>query len=649
MNMERKTWIKRTTISVAVASALVSQAVMAEDQSNTLETMVITGEKSSALDIVIGQEQLEKVQAKDLKDIFKDQAEVTVGGGASVSQKVYVRGLETNMLNVTIDGAKQSASTFHHQGSLSIEPELLKQVEVQAGAGDALSGAGALGGSLNFTTKDPDDLLAPGKRFGALVKGEYSTNASAYKGSISLYGALTDNWSAMASVVQTEADDYQDGDGNEVNYTAYNQQNALLKLVGTFENNQRLSFSYDNRIDDGERLIKPNWSEGGRNTGVKMEAHRKTGTVEYAINPANNQWIALETSAYYTENNIHRVSDGADGQIETYGFDIRNTNKTSDSSFTYGVDYRNDKSTYGSSSEALRSEEGDVYGVYLQAEFQLAQAWLLNVGSRYDIYETTDADNQDFESKGFSPNVSLQFTPLNNLQLELGYAQAMRGVEVRESFLIYTDGYTNASDLKEERAENIEFSVNYQLSGVGLSANVYHSTIDDVITYGKWGEENYTEFNNDGELINKGVTLGINYAWETLQTSVSYNHNTAELNGEPLGGYYDTDLGISTGDTINTNVNYQLSDSVEFGWSANFVTRLTDTNDDVLEKAGYGVHDIYGQWLPLNDDALKVTLSISNLFDKQYRDQSTFGETVYGDVGDMAPGRDFRASVSWGF
>ena len=649
MNMERNIWIKRTAISVSVASALLSQPLIAQEKDNALDTMVIKGKRASALDIEVSQEQLEKVQASDLKDIFKSEAEVNVGGSSSVSQKVYVRGLETNMLNVTIDGAKQSASTFHHQGSLSIEPELLKKVSVQAGAGSALNGPGALGGSLQFKTKDPDDLLYEGERFGGIVKGGYNTNANAYKTSLSLYGTLNDNWSAMATVVQTEADDYEDGRGNEVEYTDYNQQNALIKLVGHFKNDQRLSVSFDNRIDDGERLIKPNWTETVKNSSVDMEAHRKTGTIEYSINPEKNQWLALETNAYYTENNIHRVGDGADGQIETYGFDMRNTSKISDHTFTYGVDYQNDKSSYGSESETSRIEEGDVYGVYLQAEFQFAQAWLLNVGSRYDTYHTTDADNQHFKSTGFSPNASIQFTPLDNLQLALSYAQAMRGVEVRESYLIYEGGYTNAADLKEERAENIEFSIHYQHGGLGLSANVYHSTVDDVITYGEWGEDNYTEFNNDGELINKGVTLGINYNWESLQTSVSYNHNTVELNGEPLGGYYDTDLGISTGDTINTSVNYQLSHSLEFGWSAHFATRLTDTNDDVLEKAGYGIHDVYGQWLPLNDDSLKVTLSISNLFDKNYRDQSTFGKTIYGDAGDMAPGRDFRANVAWAF
>lgn len=644
--------IKRTVIALAVTSALFTHNLIAEEQ---VETVTVTGQQLDTLDIQIDQDALEKSQASNLKDIFKDTAEVTVGGGSSISQKVYVRGLESTMLNVTIDGAKQSSSTFHHQGSISIEPELLKNVEVQAGAGNALNGPGALGGALSFTTKDPDDLLNADERFGALVKGNYDTNG--YKTSLSLYGTLTDNWSAMATLVQTEADNYNDGDGNEIEYTDYNQQNGLIKLVGNFDNNQRLSFSYDNRIDDGDRTRKTNNVASVNNPAFYQEAYRQTGIVEYSINPENNQWLALETNAFYTETSINR-DDTAwaalygggfyEGVIETYGLDIRNTNKFSEHSLTYGIDYHQDKSTYEDlnvSGYKKLVDTSDVYGIYLQAELQLAQAWLLSIGSRYDIYKTVDADEQEFESKGLSPNVSIQFTPLDNLQLQLSYAQAMRGVEVIETFVL--ESYQNAVDLEEERAESIEFSFNYQLNSLDLSAKMYHSTINDVIDYGQYGDDDYKTYDNRGELVTKGVTLGINYNWQALQTSVTYNHNTSELNGESLGGYYDYTLGTSTGDKINTNVNYQLSDSLEFGWSASFVTRLTDTAEYFDEKAGYGVHDVYGQWLPLNDDALKVTLSVSNFFDKTYRDQATFGVTDFGDAGDKAEGRNVSIAVAW--
>jgi len=51
-------------------------------------------------------EQLQHYQAADLQDVFESSPEVSVGGGPGVAQKLYLRGLEDTLLNVTIDGAR---------------------------------------------------------------------------------------------------------------------------------------------------------------------------------------------------------------------------------------------------------------------------------------------------------------------------------------------------------------------------------------------------------------------------------------------------------------------------------------------------------------------------------------------------------------
>ena len=656
MGMESNIWIKRTAISLAVTSALFSQTLIAKEQSEQLERVVITGQKSSPLDIEIDQDALDNMQAKDLDDIFSKQAEVSVGGGTSISQKIYVRGLEDTMLNVTIDGATQAGNMFHHQGRISIEPELLKRVEVQAGAGDATAGPGALGGAIKFITKDPEDLLNEGEKFGALLKGGYYTNANAYKTSVSLYGSMSDTWSAMATIIQTAGDNYTDGFGDEQQYTDFDQQNALIKLVGNFSNNQRLSFSYDGRIDDGEKLTRAHWVPSVKNKPIDQEANRKTGTIKYSIDPTNNQWLALDSSVYYTDNSI--TQDGSygiyEGAVESYGLNVENTSLVNDHSFTYGLDYRNDSAgLYNHSDPSIKTDtdEGDVYGVYLQANIFLTNAWALSVGSRYDVYKLTDTIEQKFDSSGFSPNASLIFTPLDTLKLQLGYAQAMRGVQTKETFVL--DYYQNDPDRKEETAENIEFSVDYQLFDIGLSAKFYHSTIDDVVSTMNNAAPagSSSVIGNVGELVTQGYSLAAGYNWQDLQTSLTFNSNTSELNGEPLSD--DTwGLGTSMGDSFVADVNYQATSSIELGWTGKFVTRLTDVAEGYSEgyfgeKPGYAVHDIYGKWLPLNSDDLKVTLSINNLFDKGYRDHASYGN--YGEVaqGTTEPGRDFRINVAW--
>ena len=649
MNMESSTWIKRSIISMAVASALLSNVVIAEENKD-VDTTIITGEKPATLDINIDQDTLDKMQANDLEDVFNEETEVAVGGGLGVAQKIYVRGLEDTMLNVSIDGATQSGYLFHHQGRISIDPALLKKVEVQAGTGDATSGPGALGGAIKFITKDPEDLLQAEERFGALLQGSYATNNNGYKANLSVYGTLNDNWSAMANVIQTAADNYEDAEGNEATESDFDQQVGFAKIVGKFSNNQKLSLSYDRRVDDGDKLNRAQWAyDSVKNQVIPQEALRETSTLKYAINPSDNKWLALETSAYITENELVQTSElygRYEGGVKSTGFDIHNKSVLSDHSFVYGVDHRND-TAYGNGESYSNEEEAQVSGVYLQANIQLADAWLLSTGARYDAYKLTDDQNQSLDSQGFSPNASLIFTPLDELKLNLGYAQAIRGAQVKETYLLGSQ--TNSADREEETAKSIEFGIDYQFDNLSLSAKVFDTTIEDVAGILSLSEDGGSSkvMGNIGELTTQGFTVGANYNWKALRTSLSYNHSDAELNGEKLTDD-TTSLGTSVGDKINASIIYQVTSSLELGWNASFVRDLTDVEDG-NEKAGYGVQDIYAQWLPLHNDSLKVTFAINNALNKQYKDHATYDQ--YADStwvqGISEPGRDFRLNVAW--
>ena len=127
-------------------------------------------------DVEVDRAQLDRIQANDLKDVFRQVPSVSVGGSLGIAQKIYVRGLEDSLLNVTIDGAPQHGTLFHHIGRVSIEPELLETVELQAGAGEATAGFGAVGGAIRFRTRDAADMLQPGRDFGGIAKAGWFSN-----------------------------------------------------------------------------------------------------------------------------------------------------------------------------------------------------------------------------------------------------------------------------------------------------------------------------------------------------------------------------------------------------------------------------------------------------------------------------------------
>ncbi|MGE6530628.1 TonB-dependent receptor plug domain-containing protein [Pseudomonas sp. NPDC077382] len=217
----------------------------------TTEPLELSGSEVTARHVQgdsVEADQLQHYQAADLQDVFEASPEVSVGGGPGVAQKLYLRGLEDTLLNITIDGASQPGQTFHHTGRIGIEPELLKRAEVQPGTGDATAGPGALGGSVRFVTKDPDDLLRAGERVGALVKGTYFSNAEGYKSSTSLFGRFNDNWSAMAVATYQDQNDYEDGNGRDVLGTGARQQLGFAKLVGRLTMSRRCAWLTKNGL-----------------------------------------------------------------------------------------------------------------------------------------------------------------------------------------------------------------------------------------------------------------------------------------------------------------------------------------------------------------------------------------------------------------
>ncbi|MBE1277746.1 TonB-dependent receptor domain-containing protein [Enterovibrio baiacu] len=634
---------KISPLNIAVCTALFSHVAIA----NTDETVVVTGNPLQAADVTIDASQLEKSQASDLNDIFRTSSEVTVGGGTDYSQKVYVRGLEDTMLNVTIDGAVQAGSLFHHQGSLFIEPELLEQVEVSAGAGRATDGAGALGGAIKMKTKDPRALLEAGDQFGGRVKTTYSDNTDGFKTSATGYGALSDKVTVLASLGYTDQDDYEDGNGDTAEYTGFRNKFGFAKIVGELTDSQTLTFSYERKEDDATRYARPHMGDFSRNYPLLQSTFRDTATLNYLFD-SGSSWLNLDTTFYYTDLNLERFNDPRFGtyvgNTESIGGDIRNTSKFEQLTLIYGTDFRRDESTFSGGSQTF-VDKGDQVGVYLQGDYNLTQSVMLSAGARYDHYaldeDLRDGDSRsegtDISDSGFSPNVAATYFITEDLNVILGYAEAFRGPQVSELWLL--DYVYSSSDRKGETAKNTELTVNWNFNNGYLSATVFDSKIEDVI------DRESAIYENVGTLDNQGFTVSAGYQLESVAATISYSRAEPELNGVPLSDG-NMNIGTASGDTVVTTVNYFATDDLEFGWTGRFVQRLTDVPDGSEEKPGYGVHDLYAQWMPISGEDLALTASVKNVFDKTYRDHASLS----GDFnGTYEPGRNIKLGVNWGF
>ena len=644
-----------------------------DDTPANIETLVVVGKATNAL---ITSTDLETYQANDLADIFRLTPSISVGGGASgIAQKIYIRGLEDALINVTVDGSPQTSTLFHHIGRVTIDPDLLKQVEVQAGAGEATSGAGAIGGSIRFQTKDVNDLLAADRAVGGGFKaGTFSNDGEQY--SASVYGRFSDSWGVLAYYNDIDRDNLEDGNGVEMDGTAAEQTLAFIKVSGDIGNDQHLSISYESRDEEGQFTRWPNWSPLEDAPLYAGEGERNTFVANYRLQ--QSELLNLEASAYHTQSGFQRELFTWNTDITSFGFDVRNTSEVGRHKLTYGIDMRDDEVESGEIGTVDHLEEGQVMGLYAQAHSQFTDALLLSYGARYDNYDfeqrivnESGTPLAEVDSSDVSINAGLAYDITDDWTFSLGYAEASRGLEVTDGFTNW--GTTVAPNLEPETVSNIEAAIEYSVQNFNAKVAVFRSDIDDVI-FDQNGGAVYYE--NLGTVETDGFEVDVAYRWNAVELYLGFAASDAVL--DPADGVFSVDygkidlegyefrgLGNSRGDTWNLGVNTSPMPSLRLGWNVNHVEDVNDLEVlhrsvelgwipelQSIDKPGYTVHDAYVEWTPF--ESLRLNLAVINVFDEDYLDHSSVGDytAIPGwEVvsGYHEPGRDVRLSASFDF
>lgn len=640
-------------------------------QDHHLEAVDVREKLVSDITTTVTSDMVQAHAARSLGEMLRDEAAVSVGGGAAIAQKLYIRGIEDSMLNTTLDGAAQSGRAFHHQSRLLIDPDLIKSVEIDRGASPASAGPGALAGSIRMTTKDGRDLLRKGQQFGGSVHGGIASNDGHCWGG-AVYGLLGEQVDFLLSTNRNDNDDYKAGNGERQIYSGSTQTSSLGKLNWRMAPGHRLSLGYQTVQDKGTRYLRPNFWQAQGNSLMPQNTERDTLTATYLFN--GSEFVpAMEVNLFSDEMRVKRSTTAAQPQfnkplgyqfgeeIASNGVNFKASTRLAGATVRYGLNYHRFEMNAIHPrppviSTSTGHEKSDVKGVFAESSIPLSAQFLLGMGARYDWYSYTDNHHQKITSNGLSPNLSLTWMASDALSLRASAARALRGAGLKEAFYVDNTRWKNNPDLNPEKANNFEVGLNYAAGPWTAKAAVFRQKIQNFITTttgASW------VIDNVGTMKSDGYELGLGWASGVWRTNITVASADPKLNGYDLGDEA-YGMGVSTGRSWNLSLGHHLKPwNLDIEWAARFVESKTSTEYLISErrtatkrKAGFGTHDVYVNWLPQGDERLRVTLGIRNLFNKSYYEQGSYAYYVdstgaASGRGFTEPGRNVRLDVTW--
>jgi hemoglobin/transferrin/lactoferrin receptor protein len=482
---------KRVAAPVPTEQVRAARA-QAPRSSQSLDEITVSASKTQerAIDAlapvsVVTQEQIQRQQPSRLSDLFYNMPGVWMQDrGDDPSTAINIRGLQDfGRVAVIVDGARQNYQRSGHNanGSFFLDPELIGGIDVVRGPTANIYGSGAIGGVASFRTKDIQDVLRPGERWGVDVGGSYGSNSN--RGLASVFGGVRvdPTVDVFGGAVYRTQGNYQDGNGTTIGNTGNDIAAGLMKITVRPADGHEVKFGgvfQDYQYTVGQMNTGPVATAAQRalyqgSSVYGSDAKNYTGTVTWKYSRPDDMLFDFNVSLYGNRtdndqtktyhystsgaalcgvgnagNNISGcVGDRRGYLLDTIGVDVNNTSRFNfgdwHNAVTYGFDAFNDKVTTsdsrGNSNITTPSGERTVSGGFVQLKNNYS-SWLEVISAlRYDHYELNSSGltggNTSSSGDRLSPKITVGVTPVAGLTPYVSYAEGYRAPSITETLI----------------------------------------------------------------------------------------------------------------------------------------------------------------------------------------------------------------------
>jgi hemoglobin/transferrin/lactoferrin receptor protein len=473
----------------ASAPAMNARAQIGAAPVQSLDTITVAASKTEerAIDALapvssISMEQIQGLQPNRLSDIFYNVPGVSFQErGDDPSTVINIRGLQDfGRVAVVVDGARQNYQRTGHNanGSFFLDPELVGGVDVVRGPTANIYGSGAIGGLVSFRTKDINDVVRPGERWGVDMTGSGGTNNARGMGSVFGGVRATPDVDVFGGAVYRTQGNYKDGNGTEIGNTGNELAAGLMKVTVRPAEGHEIKLGgvfQDYQYNIGQFNRGPTTTAALRalNQGSSVyasDAKNYMGTLTWKYSrPDDNLWdwnMSLygnrtdndQTKTYHYStagaalcgngnagNNISGcVGDKRGYVLDTLGIDVHNTTRFNvgdwRNAVTVGIDaFQDDVRTFdsrGNSNITTPSGLRTVSGGFAQLK-QNYSTWLEVISAirydRYDLHSPTVATGGGGDR--FSPKMTIGVTPVAGFTPYVSYAEGYRAPSSTETLI----------------------------------------------------------------------------------------------------------------------------------------------------------------------------------------------------------------------
>ena len=571
-----------------------------------------------------------------------------------------IRGLKGSEILHLVDGVRINNAFFRNspnQYIALVDPRMLGRVEVLRGSGSSFYGSDAMGGVVNFLTRNASDVEGLS---GSIIQNYASSNNSWV--SHAQFDHVSDAVDVLVDMDYVDAGDLDTGAGDTLP-TAYTSRAASVKLIGKSELQWMANLQYsiqpstpradelvagygEDEADSEQFLFKPN---------DRLFAHFKLRS-----EAPSNVWDSWEF--HYASQLMHdnRLTQNLGSEtIKTeqnrslsHNITLQASIDKADVLWQYGLDYYKD--TVNSAKQKTSVVDGiavdstsrfpdgahmEMTGLWSSAEFEFSHALLTTVSLRYSQISTelpvadrgvgAKVDNSDFSgSLGFH-------LPLDRWSLNANIGRGFRAPNIFDMGTLgerpgnrFNVGNTN---LQPEYLWSSDFGFRYQSNEWSGEWVVFYNDYQDKIVSIANGE-----ITQDGRIVvqSENASSVIIYGAESMlkydpehPVSVeavlnwSYGDSTFEGQTEAADRVPPLNLTIRFGWQFESGMQLAIVERLVARQNRLSGRDITDPRIDPLGTAGWAVTDI--TLTSEQENTLGWHVGLRNVFDKAYREHGS--------------------------